>query len=405
VDADVFDSQPCTTLRSRSPIQSAEMVRTLVTVVGARPNFMKVAPILQALDGWNELQGSRRGDESVRPILVHTGQHYDARLSDIFIRDLGLPQPDFNLGVGSGSHAQQTAAIMVGIEPILLDLQPNLVVVVGDVNSTLAAALTAAKLHLPVAHVEAGLRSGDRRMPEEVNRILTDHVSDLLFTTCTDGDANLMAEGIDSDHVHMVGNPMIDVLERAVRAAEQRRAWQDYGLAPHAYALVTLHRPENVDSPAILGCLLDAVSGISNRLPVVFPMHPRTRQVFENRPNPRGSRQQRVIVVDPLGYLDFLSLMAASRLVVTDSGGVQEETTALGIPCITARTSTERPITIREGTNCLAPPDDPQALLDAVDRVLDAPMPEKHRPPLWDGHAGERIVAVIGEWLRGRSDE
>jgi UDP-N-acetylglucosamine 2-epimerase (non-hydrolysing) len=376
---------------------------TLLIIVGARPNFMKVAPILRALAVWNgSTEASPHDSLLLRPVLVHTGQHYDPSLSDVLFGDLELPEPDHNLGVGSGSHAEQTAAVMTAIEPLLIDLAPDLVLTVGDVNSTLAAALTAAKLQLPVAHVEAGLRSRDRGMPEETNRILTDHLSELLFTTCVDGDDNLLGEGIAAERIHFVGNPMIDALDHCVGAARNRRAWQSRGFAPRGYALLTLHRPENVDDPETLAGLLDALGEIPRRLPVLFPMHPRTRAVLAERLDALADTAAALTVTEPLGYLDFLSLMTEARLVITDSGGVQEETTALSVPCLTVRTTTERPITVTEGTNRLVSPTDAQALVAAADAVLVDPMPAVVRPALWDGHAAERIVAVIAAWCERR---
>jgi UDP-N-acetylglucosamine 2-epimerase (non-hydrolysing) len=376
---------------------------TLFAVVGTRPNFMKVAPILRALAArkWQAAPSTDHG-LLLQPVLVHTGQHYDSSLSEVFFGDLELPQPDHNLGVGSGSHAQQTAGVMRAIEPLLIDLAPDLMLTVGDVNSTLAAALTAAKLQLPVAHVEAGLRSRDRSMPEETNRIVTDHLSELLFTTCADADQNLLAEGIDGERIHFVGNPMIDALDHCVGAARERGAWESRGFAPRGYGLVTLHRPENVDDPETLAVLLDALADVSQRLPVLFPAHLRTRGPLAGCLDGLAATTPALTITEPLGYLDFLSLMTEARLVITDSGGVQEETTALGIPCITARTTTERPITVTEGTNRLVSPTDPQALVAAVDAVLAEPMPAVMRPALWDGHAAERIVAVIADWCERR---
>jgi UDP-N-acetylglucosamine 2-epimerase (non-hydrolysing) len=376
---------------------------TLLIVVGARPNFMKLAPILRALAAWNGQAASASADGLLfRPVLVHTGQHYDPNLSDIFFGDLELPQPDHNLAVGSGSHAQQTAAVMTALEPLLIDLAPDLVLTVGDVNSTLAAALTATKLQLPVAHVEAGLRSRDRSMPEETNRIVTDHLSELLFTTCADADQNLLDEGIDGERIHFVGNPMIDALDHCVGAARERRAWESHRFAPGGYGLVTLHRPENVDDPETLAGLLGALAELSQRLPVLFPVHLRTRAALAGRLDGLAATAPALTVTEPLGYLDFLSLMTEARLVITDSGGVQEETTVLGVPCITARTTTERPITVTEGTNRLVSPTDAQALVAAADAVLVDPMPAVVRPALWDGHAAERIVAVIAAWCERR---
>jgi UDP-N-acetylglucosamine 2-epimerase (non-hydrolysing) len=375
---------------------------TLLVVVGARPNFMKVAPLLREIAAWNGRDAVAAGDGvAFRPLLVHTGQHYDPSLSDVFFGDLELPAPDYNLGVGSGSHAQQTAAVMTAIEPLMRETRPDLVVVVGDINSTLAAALTAAKLHVPVAHIEAGLRSRDRRMPEETNRIVADHLSDLLFTTCADGDDNLVAEGVDPKRIVFVGNPMIDALDHCLGAARDREAWEAFGYAPGAYALVTLHRPENVDDPSVLGPLLEAIAGVSARLPVLFPMHLRTRAALGDRVERLATEAPGLTIADPIGYLDFLSLQTAARLVITDSGELQEETTALGVPCITTRVSTERPITVTEGTNRLVSPTDPQALVEAVTEVLGEARRDVPRPALWDGRAAERIVAALAAWWTG----
>lgn len=356
---------------------------------------MKVAPIMAAAAEW---RSSRVRFEQV---LVHTGQHYDATMSDVFFRDLALPAPDYSLGVGSGSHARQTAAVLKRLEPVLVDTAPDLVVTVGDVNSTLAAALCAVKLRIPVAHVEAGLRSGDRTMPEEINRLLTDRISTLLFTTSRDADRNLAEEGIDPSRVHLVGNTMIDTVDRLRARADGAAAAQQLGLASGEYALVTLHRPSNVDDPARLSELVDLLLRLAQRLPVLFPVHARTRKRLADTDRlARLAATPRIVLTEPLGYLDFLGLMSGARLVLTDSGGVQEETTVLGVPCLTLRTTTERPVTIIEGTNRLVNPSDTAAVLAATDDALARPMPAARRPYLWDGHAGERIVAVIAGWDR-----
>lgn len=372
----------------------------ILHVAGARPNFMKVAPVMRAL-------GERGADN----VLIHTGQHYDPAMSDAFFEDLDLPKPDVHLEVGSGSHAVQTARVMERIEPVLQEHRPDLTVVVGDVNSTLAAALTAVKLHLPVAHVEAGLRSFDRTMPEETNRILTDQISDLLFTTSPEAEANLAREGIAAEKVHFVGNPMIDSLLRHLeRARGASDALDRFGLEPRGYVLVTLHRPSSVDDPDVLRGMLHALDDVAERLPVLFPVHPRTLAAMRAAGLDRSARAgsdtavgagagshaaaKGVRCVEPLGYLDFLRLMSDARLVVTDSGGIQEETTVLGVPCLTARWNTERPITIEMGTNRLVGTD-PDAIRAEALRALDAPVPEPRRPPLWDGRAGERIAEAI----------
>ncbi|WP_329088753.1 MULTISPECIES: non-hydrolyzing UDP-N-acetylglucosamine 2-epimerase [unclassified Streptosporangium] len=354
-------------------------------VLGARPNFVKAAPVVRAL---TEL-GVRQG-------IVHTGQHYDALMSDVFFADLGLPEPIANLGVGSGSHARQTAALLVGLEDVVLEHRPTLVVVYGDVNSTLAAILVCAKLNVPTAHVEAGLRSFDREMPEEVNRIVTDGLSDILFATSPDALSHLAAEGVDPARVHLVGNPMIDSLFSALDHLDPAPVRSRLGL-PGRYAVATLHRPGNVDDPASAKELVEAVLSVSERLPVVVPLHPRGRTRLAEAGLVNG---ENLLIVDPLGYVDFLSLVRGATLVVTDSGGVQEETTMLGVPCLTVRPNTERPITITHGTNRLVTP---AQLPAAADRALaeGAATPSGELPPLWDGKAGPRIARVIESWLRG----
>jgi UDP-N-acetylglucosamine 2-epimerase (non-hydrolysing) len=375
----------------------------ILLVCGARPNFMKVAPVMAAVEASNA---------AFKQTLVHTGQHYDAGLSDVFFRQLGLPEPDYHLGAGSGSHAAQTAHVLERLEPVLLQEEPDLVLVVGDVNSTLAAALCATKLGIPVAHVEAGLRSGDRGMPEELNRLLTDQLADLLFTTERSAGENLAREGVDAARVHFVGNTMIDTLDRLLRQARGGEALERLRLTVRGYGLVTLHRPSNVDDAAQLEALVGALHRISEQVPLVWPVHPRTRtrlgdlQQVEGQQSGSGSAEPRLLLTEPLGYLDFLQLMDGARLVLTDSGGIQEETTVLGVPCITLRTTTERPITVTEGTNRLVDPYDGAAIVGAVDEVIAAPMPAAgHRPELWDGHAAERIVAVLAEWVQRRSDQ
>ena len=386
----------------------------LLHVSGARPNFMKVAPVMAAVEAWNAAGARARISSepavSFAQTLVHTGQHYDAGLSDVFFQQLGLPEPDYHLGVGSGSHAAQTAHVLERLEPVLLQERPDLVVVVGDVNSTVAAALCAAKVGIPVAHVEAGLRSGDRGMPEELNRLLTGQLADLLFTTERSAGENLAREGIDPARVHFVGNTMIDTLERLLPQARGGMALERLRLSARGYGLVTLHRPSNVDDAAQLEALLGALRCIAERVPLVWPVHPRTRarlaelQQVEGQQADSGSAEPRLLLTEPLGYLDFLELMDGARLVLTDSGGIQEETTVLGVPCLTLRTTTERPVTVTEGTNRLVDPYDKAAIVGAVDDVLAAPMPAAgHHPELWDGHAAERIVAVIAEWAIQRS--
>ena len=360
----------------------------VINVVGARPNFMKVAPIVEAMRG--------RAAEFA-PLVVHTGQHYDERMSDAFFRDLGLPRPDVHLGVGSASHAQQTAAVMQRFEPVVLDERPDWVLVVGDVNSTLACALVCSKLGVPVAHVEAGLRSRDRAMPEEINRLLTDQLADLLLTPSADADRNLLAEGIAPERVRLVGNVMIDSLLKHLAAAEASRVREELGLGGLDYAVVTLHRPSNVDDPEVLRRILSALARVGRLLPVVFPVHPRTRRQLEEfglagGGEPRGGLR----LVEPLGYLDFLRLYSGARLVLTDSGGIQEETTALGIPCLTLRENTERPVTVELGTNQLVGTD-PARIVEAAGRALDADATgtPPRVPPLWDGRAADRILDAL----------
>src|SRR5918911_4111452 len=315
----------------------------VINVVGARPNFMKVAPVVEAM---------RRRAGEFAPLVVHTGQHYDEAMSDAFFRDLGLPRPDVHLEVGSGSHAAQTAAVMERFEPVVTAEQPDWVVVVGDVNSTLACALVCAKLGVRVAHVEAGLRSRDRTMPEEINRLLTDQVADLLLTPSADADQNLRAEGIPAARIQLVGNVMIDSLFSNLKRAEASTIREDLGVAGLDYATLTLHRPSNVDERETFARILDALEQISSRVPLIFPIHPRTRKSLEEFGfMNRIERVRNLRLIEPLGYLDFLRLYSGARLVLTDSGGLQEETTALGIPCLTLRENTERPVTVELGTN------------------------------------------------------
>ena len=357
----------------------------IVNVVGARPNLIKIAPLMDVMVR----------TAGIEPILVHTGQHYDERMSELFFRELEIPAPDHFLGVGPGTHARQTAQVMVRLEPLLEELRPDLVLVVGDVNSTLAAALVASKLGIRLAHVEAGLRSFDRSMPEEVNRVVTDALSDLLFTTERSAEENLRREGIAEEKIHFVGNVMIDTLLRHRDRAEALGVPARFGLPPGEYAVVTLHRPSNVDAPDALGRMVDVVVAVQERLPVVFPVHPRTRgRLAEAGLLTRLEALPEVRLTEPLGYLEFLGLMAGARLVLTDSGGVQEETTILGVPCLTVRENTERPVTITHGTNRLVGTE-PARIIAAVDETLAAPRPDGRRPELWDGRAAERIVGVL----------
>ena len=362
----------------------------ILNVVGARPNFMKVAPIVEAM--------KRREAEFV-PLVVHTGQHYDARMSDAFFRDLGLPEPDVYLGVGSGSHARQTAAVMQRFEPVVLEEKPDWVLVVGDVNSTLACALVCAKLNIRVAHVEAGLRSRDRTMPEEINRLLTDQIADLLLTPSTDADENLLAEGIPRERIRFVGNVMIDSLFGQLRRAEDSSVREDLGVKDQDYATLTLHRPSNVDDPATFARILIALEQIAERLPVIFPAHPRTRaRLQEFGFSDVVERAKNLRLIEPLGYLDFLRLYSGARLVLTDSGGIQEETTALGIPCLTLRENTERPITVELGTNTIVGINTEKITRTAM-AALDTPTDKGHAriPPLWDGHTADRILDALLE--------
>ena len=365
------------------------VVRRVLSVVGARPNFMKLAPLARALAGRAGVQHS----------IVHTGQHYDPEMSESFFRDLGIPAPDENLGVGSASHAQQTAAIMQRIEPVLLARRPDLLLVYGDVNSTVAAALVAAKLGIAVGHVEAGLRSRDWSMPEEINRVVTDRLADLLFTPSRDADENLRAEGVPAERIHFVGNIMIDSLVRALPAARALDAPSRHEVASGPYVLVTLHRPSNVDDPAALSGLLQALAALSERAPVIFPVHPRTRaRIGDLGASPRANG--RLQLIDPIPYLEMLSLTARAALVVTDSGGLQEETSFLGIPCLTVRPNTERPITCTHGTNRLVEPRG-EVVLAAAREALDLGKGGGKREPiaLWDGNTAERIALAIESYF------
>lgn len=359
----------------------------LLIVVGARPNFMKAASIVRAARA-----------AGLTCSLVHTGQHYDPQLSHVFFDELGLPAPDFSLGVGSGSHAAQTARIMLAFEETLLQIRPSLVVVVGDVNSTVACSLVAVKERFPVAHVEAGLRCFDPWMAEEINRRVCDHLSSYHFTTSRDADENLLREGIAPDGIHLVGNTMIDTLLRFRDSALRREMPARLGLEPRNYAVLTLHRAENVDDPAPLSRILDAVRLISRFVPVAFPRHPRTAKMLSTFGFEPFLEDGRILQLDPLGYLDFVGLTAEASLVLTDSGGIQEETTVLGVPCLTLRESTERPVTIAHGTNTIVGTDTERIVEEAL-RVLEAPSAPTPLPELWDGKAGERIVAHLCEDL------
>jgi len=348
----------------------------VIHVVGARPNFMKAAPVLAAL----------KTRQNVGQTLIHTGQHYDANMSDIFFQQLGMPTPDVNLEVGSGTHATQTADIMTRLEPVVTHIKPDIVLVYGDVNSTVAAALVCAKLRVRVGHVEAGLRSFDRSMPEEINRLVTDQLADLLFTPSEDGDQNLQKEGVVLEKIHRVGNVMIDSLVQLLPLAKK---CSTDGF-PERYALVTLHRPSNVDDSASLKGILEALLEINRRIAVVFPVHPRTRQRIAEL----GVPLDNLHLSEPLPYVEFLALQSRATAVLTDSGGIQEETTYLGVPCLTLRNNTERPVTVTMGTNILVG-QDRQKLISELTKILDGHAKRGQAPPLWDGRAGNRIADVV----------
>ncbi len=365
----------------------------ILCVVGARPNFMKIAPLMRAF---------RSAPARFDARLLHTGQHYDEAMKDAFFRQLRIPEPDIDLGVGSGTHAVQTAEIMRLFEPILDQLAPDIVLVVGDVNSTIACALVATKKDIAVVHVEAGLRSGDRRMPEEINRVLTDQISNLLFTTEAEGANNLLREGIAPEKIHFVGNVMIDTLianrADAVPAEETLTSINGFQGDVSGFGVLTLHRPSNVDDPAVLRRLLTTLTGIAERLPLVFPIHPRTRIRVKEAGLSSLLDRPHIGLVEPLGYLQLLGLMSKARLVLTDSGGLQEETTALGVPCITLRENTERPITVEQGTNTIVGTD-PVKIQASFDEVMANGGKAGRIPELWDGSAAERIAQVISDWM------
>jgi UDP-N-acetylglucosamine 2-epimerase (non-hydrolysing) len=404
------------------------MNKKWILVVGARPNFMKVAPLIRAIDKRNSSCPSSL--ITIHYVLVHTGQHYDANMSDAFFRDLRLPNPDLHLGVGSGNHGEQTGRVLIEFERVLLKEQPDLVIVVGDVNSTLACALAAVKLQILVAHVEAGLRSFDRKMPEEINRLLTDAISDYLFTPSPEGDENLAKEGIPREKIFLVGDIMVDSLLFHLDQAKQTNILVRLGLKPSntyaltsdlrlptsvvPYALMTLHRPANVDDMQSLDRITRGLLGVSAHFPILFPVHPRTaKQVkafgmegsFQIHSSPDikpedyfegGSLKRKIHCFEPLGYLDFLNLMAHAKVVFTDSGGIQEETTVLKIPCITLRDTTERPITLTEGTNVLVH-NDPEKIVAEANKVLEGQRRVSQCPSLWDGHTAERIVGILAK--------
>ena len=357
----------------------------ILNVVGARPNFMKIAPIHRIM----------KISDIIEPILVHTGQHYDEKMSRVFFEDLGLPVPDVYLGIGSGSHARQTGAIMIEMEKIVLDYKPDLVLVVGDVNSTMAATIVASKLHIPIAHVEAGLRSFDRAMPEEINRMVTDALADFLFVTEESGRQNLLKEGIPPEKIHFVGNVMIDSLLSHLKKAKKSNIISQLNLDHQPYALLTLHRPSNVDDQETFNGILNALEQIEKKIPIIFPIHPRSRKMLEQfQFGDRIARLKNFNLIDPLGYLDFLSLMEKAKLVLTDSGGIQEETTVLGIPCLTLRKNTERPVTVELGTNVIVGMDKDK-IVDESFKILSEQSKKGKIPPLWDGNAARRIVDVV----------
>jgi UDP-N-acetylglucosamine 2-epimerase (non-hydrolysing) len=359
----------------------------IVNIVGARPNLMKLASVITEMRRHPELE----------PLIVHTGQHYDQNMSGIFFEELGIPAPDHHLGIGAGTPTEQTARMMLALEPLFRELAPDLVLVVGDVNSTVAAALVAVRLGIPIAHVEAGLRSFDREMPEEVNRILTDSISDYLFTTEPSGNENLRREGVAAEKVFFVGNVMIDTLLRHRETAAALGMPARLGLEPGGYGLVTLHRPSNVDDPVVMAGLLDALEEVQGWLPLVMPLHPRTRQRLQQHELlERLEGMAGVRLLEPLGYLEFLGLMPEARMVLTDSGGIQEETTILGVPCLTLRENTERPVTVMEGTNSIVGTA-PEKIVAAARLAFDGGTVVERRPELWDGRTAERIVAVLLE--------
>jgi UDP-N-acetylglucosamine 2-epimerase (non-hydrolysing) len=370
----------------------------IVNVVGARPNFVKVAPLIRAMSD----------RPTLTPVLVHTGQHYDGPMSEQFFTELDIQPPAFNLGVGSGSHAVQTAEVMRRLEPILDTTRPDLVLVVGDVNSTLAAALTAVKLRIPVAHVEAGLRSFDRTMPEEINRLVTDAVADLLFVTEESGRENLLREGVAPEKIHFVGNVMIDALQALRSRWERSPIVATLGLNGEPYVVLTLHRPSNVDDPRTLTNYLEALQELARHVPIVFPVHPRVKhQLLRHQAMPDSGEplgRKGIAYLDPLGYLDFIALISRARLVLTDSGGVQEETTVLGVPCLTLRNTTERPVTVKQGTNRVIGADPTRLVREAL-WSMDHPPVRNGLPLLWDGRAATRIVPILVDTFAARAGQ
>jgi len=378
-------------------------IKKFLIIVGARPNFIKVAPLLQEI----------AIHQNIKPVLVHTGQHYDYKMSQIFFQELAIPRPNYNLDVGSASHAAQTAKIMLTLEPIMLKEKPDLVIVIGDVNSTLAGALTAAKLQIPVAHIEAGLRSFDRTMPEEINRCLTDQISDFLFVTEPSGVKNLLKEGIPKNKIYFVGNILIDALKNAKRKAKsektrnahlrrsfggQAKILNQLKLKPKSYAVLTLHRPNNTDSPETLKKLLKIFIIIQKKMPIIFPMHPRTRQIYQRLLQHRPNKLSNLKIIEPLGYLNFIDLISQAKFVLTDSGGLQEETTYLKIPCLTLRANTERPITVTQGTNTLCG-HNKNKILKTVSQIMTGKCKPGRILRFWDGQTAHRIITILDKKL------
>jgi UDP-N-acetylglucosamine 2-epimerase (non-hydrolysing) len=362
----------------------------ILSVVGARPNFMKIAPFIFAIKKHNK---DKRQNKKFDHLLVHTGQHYDLQMSEAFFRDLNIPNPDFNLEVGSGSHAIQTAEIMIRFEKVCLQEKPDWIIVVGDVNSTMACTIVASKLGIKVAHIEAGLRSFDRSMPEEINRLLTDALADLLLTPSKDGDKNLVREGVPREKIKFVGNIMIDTLLTNLGKARELLSYKHFGVKPQKYIFVTLHRPTNVDNKKSLTTIMKHLASLSKKMPVIFPMHPRTRKnLIEFDLHDRTVKAKSMIICDPIGYHETIGLVDQCAFVLTDSGGLQEETTVLGIPCLTLRPNTERPVTITQGTNQLT---SLTALESDLSRLISGKYKKGHIPELWDGHTAERIVEIL----------
>jgi UDP-N-acetylglucosamine 2-epimerase (non-hydrolysing) len=361
--------------------------KTIHLIAAARPNFMKIAPLYHALKRQNW----------VEPVIIHTGQHYDLNMSDAFFQDLRLPEPHIHLGIGSGTHAEQTGGVMIACEKVLMEVNPDLVVVVGDVNSTLATTLAATKLGVKVAHLEAGLRSFDRYMPEEINRVVTDALADLLWTPSPDADENLLREGVPEGKIKRVGNIMIDSLEMLRHRVEQQSVYQEFGLTPGEYGLITLHRPANVDQPDMLAEICHILSRIAEKIPLVFPVHPRTKKRLESFDLlSLLTKVHNLHLLEPLSYIPFMNLVFNCTLAITDSGGIQEETTYLGIPCLTLRPNTERPITVQEGTNRLCRPEEIET---QVDYILTKSIKKGSVPALWDGRTADRVVESIREFL------